>query len=143
MLRVLLTVCLLLPGCGLIPPAPIDFRAYPLADVPPSEAVGLVRDVVHDVFTARFGGGFSMAFDDEQKTLTAGPVEVDQRRLTLHLVFTPLGEGTTLEMLALVESMGRADTGMIAWGRPMQDVYFEEKLYEAIIEEQLERADAP
>ena len=143
MLRIVLTVCLLLSGCGLIPPEPIDFRAYPLEHVPPAEAVDLVRDVAHDIFTARFGGGFDMSWDAAQQNLTVGPVEEGQRRLTLHLVLTPKGEGTLLEMLALVESMGRADTGMIAWGRPKQDVYFEEKFYEAILEEQLDRADAP
>ncbi|MCB9897610.1 MAG: hypothetical protein H6825_06385 [Planctomycetes bacterium] len=145
MMRTLIAACLLLAvGCGLVPPAPIDFRIYPLDDVPPSEARELVRGVVHDVFTARFGGGFGMSVDGELGNLVAGPVEEGQKRLTLYVTFTPRGAGTDLEMLALVESMGRADTGMVGWGDPKMDVYFEEKVYQAVLQAQLDgRTGAP
>lgn len=134
---------LLAASCGLIPPDPIDFRTYPLVDTPYAEAVDLVRTVTHDRFTALFGGGFSMVWDGERGNLTAGPIEADQRRMTLHVTLLPRGADTDVEMLALVEHMTRKDTGMFDWGDPKQDIHFEERLYQAFLAAQLDAALGP
>lgn len=135
-----LSLLLLVVGCGLLfPPDPIGFRDYPLEGVSYEEAQSIVRQVTARVFAERFNRGFSISWDDEKGTLQVSPVYQDSRRLRMYIHLVPGEEATTVEMLALVESVVDHQNPAEMWGDRKQDIYFEETLYDAFLVEMLER----
>jgi len=131
---------LLVTGCGLLfPPEPVGFREYELRGVSYEEAQSIVRQVTARVFAERFGGGFSIDWDDEQRNLKVSPVYDASRRLLMYIHLVPGDGATTVEMLALVEHIVDESDPAAMWGEPKQDVYFEQTLYDAFLVELLER----
>jgi hypothetical protein len=129
-------------GCGLLFPSPgPGFRQYPLKGVGFLEAESLVRDVTARVFTERFGGGFTIEWDEDQANLLISPVYEPTRRLRMFLHLLPDADGTVVEMLALVEHLDDGSAPGALWTRPMQDVPFEETLYEEFILEAMRRKE--
>lgn len=137
---VLLAAALLLAGgCGLfLSSPPPGFRQYPLAGVGLVEAEEIVREVTARVYGERFGGGFTIDWDPGRANLDVSPVHEGQRRMRLFVKLVPEADGTLVEMLALVEHLDASGGGRL-WTRPMQDVPFEELLYEEFILEVLAR----
>jgi len=137
MIRTGLVLSLLALGCGLLPAEPLAFREYPLKDVSYAEAVDVVRTVTKRTFAERFGGGFSIEWDDEAGNLAVSPIEIGGRRLRMHIHLEERGRDAVVEMFALVD---RLQEGSVpSWGEHQQDVPFEEMLYEAYLVELLER----
>lgn len=144
MTRILMLPLLLcVASCGLLfPPAPIDFREYPLPDASYAESVSIVREVTRREFTRLFGGGFSEDWDAESGNLVISPIEESKRRLRMHLHVRAEGDGARIEMLALVEHLdANLESGRL-WARPMMDIPLEEQLYDAFLEELLRRRSA-
>lgn len=134
---------LLLPACGLMGGDDIGFRRFPLPDVPFSQAESLVRDVTRGFYRDRFGGagGFTLDWDAENGNLRASPVVAGDRRLRLYMILTPQGQGTLLELFALVETLDTTSLAGQDWTRPQQDELLEQRLYEAILQEHLRRQE--
>lgn len=139
----LLSLLLAGSGCGLLfPPEPIDFHDYPLPDVSYEESVELVREVTRAEFTRLFGGGFSIDWDPESRNLVVSPIQEPSRRLRMHLHLRPEGDGTVVEMLALVEFLDENLTDGKLWGSPKMDRHLEQKLYDAYLAELVRRSEA-
>lgn len=140
-LRLRLLLLLVLGGCGLFGSSPkAGFREYPLPGTSYEEAAEVVRTVTAREFTDLFGGGFTLDWDAEQGNLSVSPIYDDQdRRLRLYVKVSPRGPDTVLEMFALVEHLGQGSGPFAVWGRPMQDVTLEERLYQAYLVELLDR----
>jgi hypothetical protein len=140
MVRTLLFLMAVFPGCGLLLPGdPLDFRDYTLEGVPYQEAVGLVQDVIVQEFSVRFDVGFETDWEPDTGNLIVDGVRDDTRTLTLYLKLVPEGGNTKIEMLALVRPV--IVPGMLSTGkqRPLQDVHFEEVMYDAFVLEALNR----
>lgn len=139
----LLVVVGLLPGCGLTQThEELDFRTYPLPEVPIAQAPDLVIDATRAFYRDRFGtsGGFTLDWDEELGNLKASPVLAGRRRLRLYLSVQKEGAGSVVEMFALVETLDEATPGLQSWVLPQKDVFLEEQLYEAILAEHIRRS---
>lgn len=141
MIRALLLL-VTVAACGLLPAADdLDFRSYPLPDVPFAAACELVPAVTRDFYRERFTslGGFSIDWDEATGQLRASPITAGARRMRLYAVLSPAGAGSNLDLFALVETMADADLGGATWGRPQKDVHLEEQLYAAVLQAWLAR----
>jgi hypothetical protein len=144
MVRALLLLIAVFPGCGLLFPGdPLDFRDYSLEGVAYPEAVDLVLEVVVQEFSARFGGGFETDWEPETGNLVVDGVRDDSRTLTLYLKLVPEGGNTKIEMLALVRPVSLPTMPHTERQRPLQDVHFEEAMYDAFVIEAVARAGGP
>ena len=143
MVRALLLLIAVFPGCGLLFPGdPLDFRDYSLEGVSYQEAVDIVQDVIVQEFSERFGGGFETDWEPETGNLVVDGVRDDTRTLTLYLKLVPEGDGTKIEMLALVRPVIVPTMPHTTRQRPLQDVRFEELMYDAFVLEALNRKGA-
>lgn len=131
------TLLLFLSGCGLLPTEPLAFREYPLKDVDYAEAVDVVRTVTSRLFAEKFGGGFSIDWNEKAGNLSVSPIEIGGRRLRMHIHVERRGRDSVVEMFALVEHL--QEGGLPRWGEHQQDVPFEKMLYEAYLVEVLDR----
>ena len=139
-MRTLLLLAALLPGCGLLFPGPdLDFREYPLEGVPYEDAVSLVQEVVVQEFSTLFGGGFQTDWQPETGNLVVEGVRDETRALTFYVKIIPRGGDTMLEMLALVRPVVPTSVPGSTKARPMQDVHFEEVMYDAFVLESVKR----
>ncbi|GJM21805.1 MAG: hypothetical protein DHS20C15_17200 [Planctomycetota bacterium] len=143
MARFALLLLLACNGCGLMfPPAPIDFREYPLPDLSYEESVDLVQEVTRAEFSRLFGGGFSMDWDPDTGNLVMSPITESSRRMRLHLHLRREGAGAVVEMLALVETLDEHLTDGKLWGEPKMDVHLEQVLYDAYLAEMVRRSES-
>ena len=141
MVRSFLLLMAVLPGCGLLLPGdPLDFRDYTLEGVPYQEAVGLVQEVIVQEFSSRFDVGFETDWEPDTGNMIVDGVRDDTRTLTLYLKLIPEGENTKIEMLALVRPVIVPGMMATAKQRPLQDVHFEEVMYDAFVLEALSRS---
>jgi hypothetical protein len=140
MVRALLLLIAVFPGCGLVFRGdPLDFRDYSLEGVSYQEAVDLVLEVIGQEFTERFGGGFETQWVPETGNLVVDGVRDDTRTLTLYLKLVPEGEDTKIEMLALVRPVNPPSLPHTNKTRPLKDLRFEELMYDAFVLEALNR----
>ncbi len=135
-LALLTLTAALTASCGLFSEG-IGWRSYPLRQIETAEAIELVRDVVRDFCTQRFGG-VGIEWDAELRNLRVADINEGERRLSLRLHIEPADDGVDVEMFALVQTLVPGTPPRI-WGNPQQDVPLEELLYEAILAEYLER----
>jgi len=126
-------------ACGLVSDSTPTFRTYPLPDVPYDEATLLVRETTRAFYRDRFAGagGFTLDWEEASGNLRASPVVAGRRRLRLYAKVIREGEGSALELLALVEVLDEATPGLQNWVSPQKDVFLEEQLYEAILAERI------
>jgi hypothetical protein len=128
-------------GCGLLmQPDPIGFRTYVLKDVDYEQAVSIVREITRDEANRLFGG-VGLTWDPRQGNLTMDPVYDSTRRLRLYVRLTPVPPDVHVEMFALVDHLQSSTTG-VGYTRPMQDVPFEEMLFDAYVAELLQRRES-
>ena len=128
-------------GCGLFDHGePIGFRTYTLEGVEFPEAVAIVRDVTRSEATRLFGG-VTLVWDEAQGNLSLDPVYDGQRRLRLYIHLVPAGKNAKVEMFALVDQL-EVNSTRVGYGKPMQDVPLEEKLFKAYVTELSRRRDA-
>ncbi len=140
---VLLSFALTLTSCGLVTsPEPVDFTSYSLGDVPIDEASDIVQTVTRRFSVERFGG-LEFTWDPTTRNLSLDPVYDATRRMTLfvHVERAPDATETNAEILALVETL-LAGIANVEWGEPKKDVYLEELLYQAYVDEILTRREA-
>lgn len=143
MVRALLLLLAMTPACGLLFPGdPLDFRDYPLEGVSYQEAVDILQVVIVQEFNQRFGGGYETDWEPETGNMVVEGIRDDTRTLTLYVKLVPDGDDTTIEMLALVRPVNIPTLPHAKGQRPMQDVRFEEVMYDAFVIEALKRVGA-
>ncbi len=139
MTRALLLLLTALSGCGLFQKDLLDFRTYPLEGVGYEDAVALVQEVVVQEFGARWGGGFELDYDPDTGNLVVTGISDETRTLTYYVKIVPRGDDTLLEMLALVRPAVPPGVPGAPRAAPMQDVRFEEVMYDAFVLESVKR----
>lgn len=141
MIRPLLPLVLCLLG-ACASPDPVDFTTYSLGEVSLDEASEVVRDVTQRFSDERFGGR-QVLWDPESRNLSLEPVFDETRRMTFyaHVAEAEEATGSDVEMLALVENLLVGELA-VEWGEPKKDVYLEQVLHQAYVDEILDRRRA-
>lgn len=131
--RLLSVLLVSLAACS--SPDPVDFTTYSLGEVSLAEASDVVRTVTRDFAAERFGSR-QVFWDGETRNLSLEPVYDEQRRMTLyaHVARNEADDGTDVELLALVEFL-LVGTLSVEWGDPKKDVYLEQLLHQAYVDE--------
>ena len=141
-LAYLLVLALSMTSCALVSsPEPVDFTTYSLGEIPIDEAQEVVQTVTQRFSTERFGGR-EFLWDPATRNLSLDPVYDDTRRMSLyvHLKEGADAKATNVDILALVETL-LVGTLNVEWGEPKKDIFLEEMLHQAYVDEIVARRE--